>query len=280
MVVSAPSLIIAWNWRRRRRRRRHRHHWLVLLAPLPSFTATSTTIISHCIICLCANVQRRPPLPTFFYCYYCQLCCQLLSASKCLSSLLVVKIHSFGKWLSPIVDVVMILLQFSLFYCPWSHSRCFVSVIVVIHICCSRGWSSSSLVVIVVVACHGCCLPSPLLPTTTQSLSSLPMHTNMTATTLLPVIFQPSILALLTIFINRLSAILHNNISSTKELFIPGLTHFTYIVSPVGTGSDFTSTRCVCLTRTLNNTSASPVAEYYMCLFLYQLFENSVHPGS
>ena len=160
------------------------------------------------------------------------------------------------------------------------HSRCFVSVIVVIHICCSRGWSSSSLVVIVVVACHGCCLPSPLLPTTTQSLSSLPMHTNMTATTLLPVIFQPSILALLTIFINRLSAILHNNISSTKELFIPGLTHFTYIVSPVGTGSDFTSTRCVCLTRTLNNTSASPVAEYYMCLFLYQLFENSVHPGS
>ena len=45
-------------------------------------------------------------------------------------------------------------------------------------------------------------------------------------------------------------------------------------------GSDFTSTWCVSLTWTLNNTSTSPVSEYYMCLFLYQLFANSVHPGS
>ena len=51
-------------------------------------------------------------------------------------------------------------------------------------------------------------------------------------------------------------------------------------MSPVGTGSDFTSTWCVSLTWTLNNTSMSPVAEYYMCLFLYQSFANLVYPGS
>ena len=66
----------------------------------------------------------------------------------------------------------------------------------------------------------------------------------------------PSILALLRNCIYLLSAILHISTLALQRSYSSPTLPTSHIVSPVGTGLDFTSTWCISLTRRLNNTSA------------------------
>ena len=67
----------------------------------------------------------------------------------------------------------------------------------------------------------------------------------------LPVTFQPSILAFLTIVINLLVLFFTTTLALRRSYLslIPNLTYFTYTVSLVGTGTEFLSTTwCINLT--------------------------------
>jgi hypothetical protein len=99
---------------------------------------------------------------------------------------------------------------------------------------------------------------------------------------LLPVTFQPSILAFLTIVVNLLVLFFTTTLALRRSYLslIPNLTYFTYTVSLVGTGTEFLSTTwCINLTgRWITLPPARCRAFIY--LFLNQLFANFVYPSS